>query len=1389
MINSLSWLKKDNDLFLAVGGTTNESYQQGKRQELKIYRFNPIKKTLTECTTRGWSSTSGFITNVAWHPHKNYLAVAGVSPNLNEKDTAIEKNNELRIYAFDPNKEQPYDRLQGITSKPWSSQNQTINCVAWSNKGDMLAVGGNDPNENALRDVDIQNNHEIRIYSFDQNATANLTGLTSTGWPTKTSHWINTVSWSPDDHYLAAGGKCSEIIKTVHKGNSLHEFRVYQVTPEAKSQDRLLQIASKGWSTKEGEIFSISWNNDGHFIAIGGQSPDIKDEDIRINKQDELRTYYFNPTHKDYQERLIGIASKRWSTRDFPINEIKWHPTEDFLVVTGKRPDSTDNDKSVIQETAAFRFYQLTDTPPPSKVGLATKMNSYENIKTLVGISSKNWVKLGAVLQTTGWSNNGKYIAAGGQFANITDSPETIKPNHNLRIYEFNGSNLIGITSQLWSIASNGINAVAWSNNDRYLAVGGGSADNQEKIKTVEPSGNVYIYSFNPKQKNPEKRLNTMASINIGPPGSIINAISWSPDGNFLIIVGSFPQSTQQDIPFASAGLEIKVFSFNPNESSPNQRLKLTSTQSVGAATLAISWAKDKKHVAIGSANGLYIYKFDQKALTLITHMEESKAPTKVTSVAWSPDSLFLVAGGISEATGNDLFVYRFDTAKKQLKPVAQKKWSTSQEAIHSVSWNADGEFIAAGGTNAENFNKGNAANKKLRALHIYRFDRTTSTLNDIHSKEWADNGGKITSVNWSPNGEYLTVSGMNANLQDEDINIGSHHELRLYRFKKTNASFFTGATSKCWTDSIDPINSTSWNSTGNYLAVGGFKPTVKDKNETINEIDPLRIYAFDEKKSSLTAIASASLGTLKDVTSEVSAVAWHPHENTLAVTEQKITDKKVTISSTLHIYTFDPKTKVLEQTVSQPFGSNANSCINTLSWSSSGNYLAIGGVNPSSSEQNTADKNMLRIYKFNADTKQLSAYAGNAYNPGASIDSLAWVEDSGNIFLAVGGSHIDRSPSESQEKVSKDKKESTEKISVLKAYHFNPPTLTEIWHREWSTETATINSLAWSPNKMFLAAGGGTSNLDGTGIPAKRAFHLYLFDSGKKSFSGVASRQWSNNESAIEDVSWSPNNLFIAIGGQSPNLADKDKNINQSNEFRLYFFDEFNVEGLTSCDWSTLGYPLKSTQWHSSGKYIVLAGQCPTTFNSSPNNNSLQLYRFSGGDALPLTLKDALQKAPASTTEVLSRGNGEYWAVDRGSIFFFDGITWESARIDGSIKNPNHTFITEGDKNGIFALDEKGIVHKAITISTGPALIEWKPLTPIGQKVTLASLVGIADTLFGIGEDKKYYQFSESSGWKKLTTKPDQITQLTKHQSNLLNFVCTGNTSRKKGVLEGLAL
>lgn len=1391
---SLAWLKKDNELYLAVGGSGDETKQHATKQELKIYHLDTNKHELVEYSSRNWASNNGIITCLSWHPHKSYLAVGGYLPNTNDNDAAIDKNNALRIYTFDPKKPKAHDRLNGITSKPWSNEQKPINSIAWNYHGTMLAVAGTDPNANAVRDDAIQNSHEIRIYSFDQEKSGELSGLTSTGWSSKTAHAANSLAWSPDDEYLAVGGKCTEILASAHKGQSLHECRIYRITPDAqKREDRITQIASKGWSAKGGEIFSVSWNNDGTHLAVAGNNPDIRDEDIRLNQHDELRVYHFNPQHHEYQERLIGICSKPWSSKQFGIYTTAWHPTDNLLIIGGKRPDEAGSDKKTIQASASLRLYELTDAPAGDPISLKRHNKSTEQpTKILTGITSTLWVKLGAAINKTAWSNSGKYLALGGKMAHTSDSTKIIAANHDLRLYEFTSSGLLPLAGKAWSDSGKGVYALGWSPDDKYLAVGGELADAPAKTGKPQAANNIHIYRVNSAAVKPDDRLTLVTSLYIGQSESVINDIAWNPDGKSLVIVGSFTKPPKPDAPLSSSGGEIKLYNFNQETC----QLSLASEASVGSKAFKVTWARNKKNIAVASAYGLVIYKISQQSLTQVSRIDAPKAPETIYSVSWSPDSSYLIVGGSGGKEGSDLFVYQFDAAKGLLSVVAQAKWARGSEAIYDVSWNNDGEFIAVGGVNSDNIEKAHAADKSSYALGIFKFNASSSTLTQVHQKPWADLGGKIMSVTWSPNGEYLSIAGMQPNQQGEDMNINNQHEFRLFRLKKTNANFFAGAASKEWSSETDPIIALAWNHDGKLLAVGGIKPNQRSKDETITESDPLRIYEFDEKKSTLKAVATISLGSQKDILSEISTLAWNPHENTLAFSEQKLSNKQP-ISSTLHIYKFDTKTKTPELITSKLFSNKLNGSINAIEWSPDGSIIACGGKNPSGSEPNITEKDVLRLYQLNNTTKKLTGVIGKQYGTEASIKTLSWLEDQEQTFLAIGGTNMEQTePTPHQKNISSTTSgtalspiSSSEKSSLIKVYELKNQQLTQIWQRQWSTTNAPINTLAWSPNKLFLAAGGGTSNTSDTGIPTNQALQIYFFDSGSKTFSGITSRGWSNDDGVINTISWSPNNLFLAIGGQRPNLSNKDKNIHQCNEFRLYFFDAFKLAGLTSCDWSTLGYPLNSIAWDHSGKFIVLGGQKPTTFNSAPNSNALQLYRFSGGDALPLSLKDALQKTPASTSLVLSRSNGEYWSVDRGSIFYFDGIGWESARIDGSLKNPNHTFITEGEKNSIFALDNKGKVHRAINVSTGPALIVWQALPDVGTKVSLASIFGASDILFGIGDDKKYYQYSETSGWKKLANVPEQAQKLIKQQKIILNYVCAGSTARKKGILEGYAL
>lgn len=364
------------------------------------------------------------------------------------------------------------------------------------------------------------------------------------------------------------------------------------------------------------------------------------------------------------------------------------------------------------------------------------------------------------------------------------------------------------------------------------------------------------------------------------------------------------------------------------------------------------------------------------------------------------------------------------------------------------------------------------------------------------------------------------------------------------------------GITSKPWSSVGFPILATSWSVDGNFLAVAGRGPDTIGTDTDLTIGDELRVYNFNSTANSLTGMVSQSWSTVQN-------------------------------------------------------------SIQTLSWltnQSSGNkYLAVGGQIPDLGTQGTTinQTDALRIYQFNqaSANNKLSGVVSKSWSlSGDPVNTLGWIQDNntGRMFLAVGGEGPDNGS-----------ETNINATDGLRLYEFKPNASTiqnrliGITSKGWSSVGDPVNAISWVQdtitNRIFLAVGGTNPNAGAeTNINVSDGIRIYEF-SPSGGMVAVASVNWSTFGTPVNTVAFAQdptsNRIFLAAGGQNPNIANNDPNINPGHEFRLYELllgttplGPSTLVGITSKDWSTQGFPITSISWSNNSQFITVGGSSPNT-------------------------------------------------------------------------------------------------------------------------------------------------------------------------------------------------
>ena len=325
------------------------------------------------------------------------------------------------------------------------------------------------------------------------------------------------------------------------------------------------------------------------------------------------------------------------------------------------------------------------------------------------------------------------------------------------------------------------IQGIDWSPDGKYIAVGGGDGSSGGSNDPLQ------IFLFDQIGKTVTSVAGALPSIG----GGSIESLSWSPDGNYIAVVGFLPDT--------GAMKALQVLSFD-NSSITLQ--VLDGALDINDFISAVDWSSSGDYIAIGGSiiaggttNDFQIFQFDRATgrLSSITGVLSGGFGR---TVAWSPDDAYIALGG-SGLTGDELQIYRFNKAARILTSVTSVFSGSSN--VRSVAWSPDGNYLAAGGATLTG-----GTNDELQ---VFLFDRAGGTLTSIAGIL----SGEVYSVRWSADGKYIAIAG-------DTITGGTGDEYQIIKFDRA-AGTLTAITGGLAGSSARGI---AWSRDGSAIAIGG---------------------------------------------------------------------------------------------------------------------------------------------------------------------------------------------------------------------------------------------------------------------------------------------------------------------------------------------------------------------------------------------------------------------------------------------------------------------------------------------------------------------------------------------------------------------------------------
>lgn len=286
--------------------------------------------------------------------------------------------------------------------------------------------------------------------------------------------FVDAFAWRPDGHYLVIGG-------TSPNPNGINNTNRDDIFLYKFDGSTLITVTSQSY----GEIFSgshvfgLDWSPDGQYLAVGGDSPSAGRGGF--NNTDNVRVYRFDGSF------LVPVTSVPYINYTSDTTFGRWSPDQQYLLVGGESGGVTGN-------TYVYKFDGVSLTLTTSR-------------------------QIGSLILNANWSPDGKFVAVSAIVS--TPGGSSGFPNIDaIKVYSFNGSVLTPITSQPFGPVGALIPTCNWSPDGKFLLLAGSPAS--AGVGGFANADLVRIYAFNGTSLMPRASH----------PGGFV--ASWSRNGKYL---------------------------------------------------------------------------------------------------------------------------------------------------------------------------------------------------------------------------------------------------------------------------------------------------------------------------------------------------------------------------------------------------------------------------------------------------------------------------------------------------------------------------------------------------------------------------------------------------------------------------------------------------------------------------------------------------------------------------------------------------------------------------------------------------------------------------------------------------------------------------------------